>query len=131
MVENHYTFFEGKLFDKYTQPDEYVDKKLDMEPYVFRWWRCTAIPTNGTPGKNQAYLFQTLADALDAINGPFSGNDEEVYPVGVTIAYNILRHFYPNFDVMEVDCDQQLTIALRSALMDKDKKVCKKGARQE
>jgi C-terminal processing protease CtpA/Prc len=122
LIESPYSFFEGKLFDKYPQPGECVDKKLDMELYC-RMPLALYSDVNGTLGKNPAYPFQPLDDVLDAINGPFSGNDEAVRLAGVTIAWNIFQHFYPYFDVVEVDWDQQLTIALQSALRDKDEKA--------
>lgn len=123
LIESPYTFFDKeKLFDKYPQPGEYVDKKLDMELYC-RVPLALYSNDSGTLGKNNRYPFQPLADAMDVIDGPFSGNREVVRLADVAIAWNIFQHFYPYFDVVTVDWDQQLTIALRSALADKDEKA--------
>jgi C-terminal processing protease CtpA/Prc len=47
-----------------------------------------------------------------------TADDEFVRLADVIIAWNVFQHFYPYFDVVDVDWDKQLTIALRSALED-------------
>lgn len=121
LIESPYTYLEGKLFDKHPLPGEYVDKELDSGLYC-RLPLALYSDADGTLGKNPAYPFQPLAEAVDAVKGPFSGNNEAVRLADVAIAWNIFRHFYPYFDVVKVDWDQQLTIAIKSALTDKDEK---------
>lgn len=121
LIESPYTYLEGKLFDKHPLPGEYVDKELDSGLYC-RLPLALYSDADGTLGKNPAYPFQPLAEAVDAVKGPFSGNDEAVRLADVVMAWNIFRHFYPYFDVVKVDWDQQLTIALKSALTDKNEK---------
>jgi hypothetical protein len=121
LIESPYTYLEGKLFDKHPLPGEYVDKELDSGLYC-RLPLALYSDAHGTLGKNPAYPFQPLAEAVDAVKGPFSGNDEAVRLADVAVAWNIFRHFYPYFDVVKVNWDQQLTIALKSAMADKDEK---------
>ncbi len=47
-------------------------------------------------------------------------DDDAVRLAGIVIAWNVFQHFYPYFDVIEVDWDAQLTLALRGALTDRD-----------
>ena len=122
LIESPYTFFDkDKLFDRYPQPGEYVDKKLDRGLYC-RLPLALYSDAGKTRGINDRHPFQSLADAVDAVSGPFPGSHERVRLAGVVIAWNIFQHFYPYFDVVTVDWDRQLTVTLRSALADKDEK---------
>lgn len=57
---------------------------------------------------------------LDALSGAArSAADESVRLGDVVIAWNVFQHFYPYFDVVEVDWDAALTRALERALADR------------
>ena len=61
-----------------------------------------------------------MTAALDVLTrAPLSGRDESVRLGDVIIAWNVFQHFYPYFDVVEVDWDAVLTRALERALADR------------
>jgi hypothetical protein len=49
-----------------------------------------------------------------------SGNDRATRLAGVVLAWNVLQHFYPYFDVVETDWPAALRTALKSAAIDPD-----------
>lgn len=59
-----------------------------------------------------------LAGLIDELEGVdvTSMDDVSVRLAGVIIAWNVLRHFYPYFDVVDVDWDGELTTALEATL---------------
>ena len=58
--------------------------------------------------------------ALPHPNAAYSGNDRATRIGAVVLAWNVLQHFYPYFDVVKVDWPAELTRALRSAATDRD-----------
>lgn len=67
------------------------------------------------------YTLDRLNAALQALDlGQLTPGDEAVRLGGVVIAWNVFQHFYPYFDVIDVDWDAELTVALRGALDDRD-----------
>lgn len=50
----------------------------------------------------------------------YSGNDRATRIGAVVILWNVLQHFYPYFDVVEVDWPAELQTALRAAAADRD-----------
>jgi len=53
----------------------------------------------------------------------YSGNDRATRLADVGLAWNILEHFYPYFDVVQTDWQQALRAALTSAANDADEKA--------
>lgn len=53
----------------------------------------------------------------------FSGNDRATRLAVVALSWNIFQHFYPYFDVVKADWQQELTRALDSAAHDPDEKA--------
>jgi len=53
----------------------------------------------------------------------YSGNDRATRLADVALAWNVLQHFYPYFDVVETDWPRALNDALTSAATDKDDKA--------
>lgn len=49
-----------------------------------------------------------------------SGNDRSTRLAAVALMWNVAQHFYPYFDVVDVDWPEQLAIALRAAAADHD-----------
>jgi hypothetical protein len=77
----------------------------------------------GTLGKNEMYRFDDLDARLKTKDlGDLTADQEPVRLADVVIAWNIFQHFYPYFDVVKVDWDEELTNALRSALEDRSEK---------
>jgi C-terminal processing protease CtpA/Prc len=50
---------------------------------------------------------------------PATAANEDIRLAGIVIAWNILQHFYPYFDVIPTDWNAELTTAFRRALDDK------------
>lgn len=53
----------------------------------------------------------------------YSGNDRATRLADVALAWNILQHFYPYFDVVQTDWPQALRAALKSAATDADERA--------
>jgi C-terminal processing protease CtpA/Prc len=53
----------------------------------------------------------------------YSGNDRATRLADVALAWNILQHFYPYFDVVQTDWPQALRVALESAATDADEQA--------
>ncbi|HEX7706132.1 MAG TPA: S41 family peptidase [Thermoanaerobaculia bacterium] len=73
-------------------------------------------------GKTQpvadAKSLRKLREALAKLNPNATANDRAVRLAGVIIAWNVLHHFYPYWDVVKADWDAMLTAALVRAYPD-------------
>ncbi|MDG2528449.1 S41 family peptidase [Caulobacter endophyticus] len=65
---------------------------------------------------------QTPSPPLDS----YSPDDRAVRLAGVAIAWGVLQHFYPYFDVVQTDWDAELPKALRTAATDPDAEAFKR-----
>ncbi len=122
LIENSEQKISGPLFDKHAEVDETVYKELGAG-------LSSVIPLalysdeKGTLGKNENYRFDELAAELEAEDFEnLTAGHVSVRLADVIIAWNIFQHFYPYFDVVNVDWDEELTIALKSALNDQSEK---------
>ncbi len=59
-------------------------------------------------------------EALPSAATTYTGNDRATRIGAVIIAWNVLQHFYPYFDVVDVDWPAELKTALRAAGTDRD-----------
>jgi len=111
-----------KIFDRMPAVGETIRKKLTPE------LACSiplALYANDkeTLGKNDRYPFEKWARALAAEKiDDWSARNEFVRLADVIIAWDILEHFYPYFDVVGVNWDEELTPALRKALQDRSER---------
>ena len=105
------------LFEERAPEDVVVDREI--APGLFaRVPISLATDEQGTLPRGDAGGLEALSSALDAIvRSPLSGNDENVRLGDVVIAWNVFQHFYPYFDVVEVDWDEVLTGSLERALV--------------
>ncbi|NNG16259.1 MAG: peptidase S41 [Gemmatimonadales bacterium] len=77
--------------------------------------------SNHTLGVSDTSAFTRRPDIPVAIQGDMASADREAVRLGgIVIAWNVLQHFYPYFDVVGADWDGQLTIAFQDALNDRD-----------
>ncbi len=117
-METKTTVYSSKLFDKFPDVGETINKKLDAG-------LSCSIPLalysqeGETLGKNENYPYEDLISELEAhIFGSVTSDNEFVRLADVVIAWNIFQHFYPYFDVADVNWDKELTNTLRDALAD-------------
>ena len=114
--------FSGKLFEKHPEVGEVVNKKLNANLFC-------QIPLalysdeNGTLGNNDKYSFKELAAKLVAIDmSKLTADNEYLRLADVATAWNVFQHFYPYFDVVDTDWDEELTNTLKEALTDTNEK---------
>jgi len=122
MMESMTRRISGPIFDKHPAVGEIVNKKLDSNLFC-------QIPLalysdeDGTLGENEKYPLEKFLSKLDDQEfDNLTADNEFVRLADVIIAWNIFQHFYPYFDVVDVDWDKELTNALRSALADENEK---------
>ncbi len=80
-----------------------------------------ALPSDGatTLPRGDAHQMKMMVTELDSIAMyALSAESECTRLAGIVIAWNVLQHFYPYFDVVDVDWDRELTVALQSGLAD-------------
>jgi C-terminal processing protease CtpA/Prc len=118
LIESVSQEISGPLFEKRPDVSELINKKLCKDLY-------TQIPLalysdeKGTLGINEENAFGILAAELDARDfKDLTANNEFVRLADVVIAWNVFQHFYPYFDIVGVDWDEELNLALESALSD-------------
>ncbi len=122
LIENMTQKILKPLFEKHPEVGKKVSKKLSANLYA-RVPLALYSNEKGTLGKNEKYPFDPLASKLEAKNFKnLTANNELVRLADVIIAWNIFQHFYPYFDVVDVDWDKKLTEALESALEDESEK---------
>ncbi len=111
-----------KLFERIPAAGEILHKKLADG------LACSiplALYSNGqeTLGQNDRHSFEQWKKGLDQERiEDWSARNEFIRLADVIIAWNVFEHFYPYFDVVGVDWDRELTLALKKALRDKTEK---------
>lgn len=109
----------GSIFDGHPKPGEVVKKELNAA------LSCQVPLTlysdeSGTLGGNGGQSFDKLLSDLETKNFvDLTANNVFVRLADVIVAWNVFQHFYPYFDVVDVDWDRELTTALNSALEDR------------
>jgi C-terminal processing protease CtpA/Prc len=118
LLESRTTIYSGQLFDEFPSIGEVINNELDAG-------LSCSIPLalyseeNKTLGKNESNSFTNLISKLEAHDfGIKTADNEFVRLADVIIAWNIFQHFYPYFDVVDLDWDLELTNTLREALKD-------------
>jgi C-terminal processing protease CtpA/Prc len=117
-IEKPPRYFTGSLFEKHPQVGDAVDREI--APGLF----CRvplALPGNGNPalGRGDRGELRALQDALKRlVPAEMTAEDPAVRVADVIIAWNVFQHFYPYFDVIQVDWDRALTRYLGEAIED-------------
>ncbi len=107
------------LFEKRAPADGVADREL-VRGLSARIPLSLGSDETGTIPRAAAGTLDALTATLDVLaRAPSSGRDESVRLGDVIIAWNVFQHFYPYFDVVEVDWDAVLTRALERALADR------------
>jgi len=122
LIEDKSEIISGKLFEQHPKIGEVVNKPLGSGLFC-------QIPLalysdeNGTLGKNEKYQLPKLPEELEAVHiRKLKANEEDVRLANVIIAWNVFQHFYPYFDVVNVDWDSELTNTLQKAMTDKNER---------
>jgi C-terminal processing protease CtpA/Prc len=117
-IKSMSTVYSGQLFDAVPESGEVIEKELDAGLFC-------SIPLslyskeNRTLGENENFPYEELVSKMEANDfGHMTANNENVRLADVIISWNIFQHFYPYFDVVEVDWNLELTNTLREALSD-------------
>lgn len=120
LIEGEGKIRSEKIFEEHPKIGEVVNKTLNAGLFC-------QIPLalysdeNGTLGKDEKYPLAKLLEKLEAVPaGKLTANDEGVRLADVVIAWNVFQHFYPYFDVVDVDWDSELTNTLQKAMTDKN-----------
>ncbi len=106
----------GAIFDFVPPSGTSVDKKLGaglraLVPIALADHELQPMENSRNNGRLSAELAKISQDDLTAI-------DPNVRFAGIVIAWNLMQHFYPYFDVIDTDWDTVLTEALRNAMDD-------------
>jgi len=110
--------YKGKLFEEHPQIGEAVVKELDAG-LSCRIPLALYSDDRGTRGSENSVAFNSLVSKLESYQlGRLTANLEVVRLADVIIAWNIFQHFYPYFEVLDVNWDEELAEALTAALTD-------------
>jgi len=116
LIEDEPEVFSGKLFEKQVEVGEVFQKELGSGLFC-------QIPLGlysdekGTLGKRDEHPLESVSSELDKMElDEMTADDESVRLADVVIAWNVFQHFYPYFDVLDVDWDAELTNTLEEAL---------------
>lgn len=118
LIKREYVEREQLLFDQYPKVGEIVKKQIADSIF------CTipiALYTDSvaTLGKNENYPLHYLMNQLDEINiDKKTVSDENIRLADVVIAWNVFQHFYPYFNVIDVDWIKVLSETLQDAVED-------------
>ncbi|MBI5326275.1 MAG: hypothetical protein HZB41_13555 [Ignavibacteriae bacterium] len=117
-------FISGQIFDTIPSLDNILDKDLG------NGLRCL-LPlallsdSNGTIGKNLKYPFDSSKYKMIYRDTTFTKKDYSINDVNVRFAdiiitWNVMQHFYPNFEYLSLNWDESLKKALEKASKDTD-----------
>lgn len=118
LIESEKSVFSGHLFKQRPEIGEVINK--DLGPGL-----SCQVPLalysdeNKTLGRSDKYSFDKLAAGLKTIKQKeLTVADEDLQLSDVVIAWNVFQHFYPYFNVVDVNWDEVLTHTLQDALDD-------------
>jgi len=108
------------LFESYPSIGEAIERPLDAGLSARVPLALFSDATSTLPRADDAALDE-LSKALGSIDLESATAEEVSVRLGsVVIAWNVFQHFYPYFDVVDVDWDSQLTASLEEALGEVD-----------
>lgn len=108
------------LFPETPRRDEVIEKELGAGLAV-QLPLALFTDEQGTLPHAPSGAGNELARELNRIDvSSLTADDVRVRLADIVIAWNVFQHFYPYFDVVEVDWDRQLTLGLERALADEN-----------
>ncbi|MBI2569679.1 MAG: peptidase S41 [Candidatus Schekmanbacteria bacterium] len=114
--------YSGKIFDQAPAIGEVIDKELGPG---LRCRAPVAVLSDGNttlPAGNPRALERLRSELARIPLDTLQADDESLRLADVVIAWNVLQHFYPYFDIVSTDWAAALTEALRGALADRTEK---------
>jgi C-terminal processing protease CtpA/Prc len=120
LIEDSELTLSGRLFKEYPRAGYVAEKSLGAG-LVCRIPLALYSDGDHTIGTDPGYPLSDLRSKLDRISREdHSALQEGVRIAGVVITWNVMQHFYPYFDVVDVDWDLKLTEALHGAIADRN-----------
>lgn len=118
LLETRSIKYKSKPFKEHAQFGEMITKELGTG-LSCRIPIALYSDESGTLGGDGGDSFESLAAELRTIAyEKMNANDEDVRLADVIIAWNVFQHFYPYFDVVDVDWDAELMNTLDDAMDD-------------
>ena len=110
----------NKLFNKFPSIGEIYKAKIDSTLFCeFPLTLYSSHPVNIQHEHSyEPKMFFNLSSSGNGNN--YDSNNREVILADVIIAWNVIQHFYPYFDVIDVDWGNVLKVTLNEALLDND-----------
>jgi C-terminal processing protease CtpA/Prc len=110
----------GRLYGKNPGFGEYIDKELGMGLSCI-----VPLALYGTDDRTHPpaaqHTFKNLVNALKSeVPREYTADNAYIRWADVVITWNVIQHFYPYFDMINVDWKSQLTRALQKAQQDKN-----------
>jgi len=118
LIEDVPVILTEDLFEVYPTVGEVIEKEIGAGlsariPLALYGDESTTFPRG-----DETALNELRAGVESVAINSLSADDVSVRLADVVIAWNVLQHFYPYFDVVNADWDAQLTRALEGALID-------------
>lgn len=119
-IESFLENFRGMLFDKYPKIGEVINKELGADLYCQVPLGLHVDNHEKVSDKNKSEL-DSLLNQLENINIDQLKADNEYVRIGnIVITWNVFQHFYPYWDVVNVDWDEELTVFLEEVMTNRN-----------
>lgn len=110
--------YNNSLFNTFSKKNELYYAKLNEE--LFCCVPLTAVSKNGKIiDNNSSSEYDSLVKRISQVNISNTELTENERLANVIIAWNVVQHFYPYFDVVKVDWNQVLLETLRETFLNK------------
>jgi len=118
LIEDVPVMLTEDLFETHPAVGEVIEKEIGAGLSARIPLALYANETATLPRGDESSL-NRLRTAVDSVAvDSMSADDESVRLADIVIAWNVLQHFYPYFDVVDTNWDKQLTRSLERALTD-------------
>jgi C-terminal processing protease CtpA/Prc len=117
-IKKETQYFTGQLFEERPEIGEVIEADIGAALQASVRLALLSDSTGMVERPNQQALARLWHDLAEVSEERKTADDVSVRLAGVIIAWNVFQHFYPYFDVIDTDWDQQLTTTLAYALTD-------------
>lgn len=116
------TMMVNKMFEAFPEMGEIYKAQISSELYGYipvALYLSDALPNEVE--FSEEYI--SLCDKLDGIDiNTLSATNQDVRLADVVITWNVLQHFFPYFEVLDVDWEKELVATLNNSLPDQSSK---------